>query len=105
VITTIEWLPVGSIVHVTGQDHLLMVTGYLGTTEDRTTQSDYLGIPYPRGMDDRGYRLFNKADIDQVVYVGLQTPGIMDKLTVLDELASIKHAAGAEVDSDQTKEA
>ena len=63
-------LSIGSIVKLKGTDGLAMVVGYTQVSDDNT-YSDYLGVKYPAGLDNkREFLKFNSEDITGVEFKG-----------------------------------
>lgn len=67
------WLPIGSVVHISGKDGLILVVGCMQRQVDNGRLWDYLGVPYPVGLSDPNDTiLFDKDGIDMVLFIGLQ---------------------------------
>jgi len=78
------WLPVGSIVHIPTYLSPLMIAAYGAQLPDGTVH-DYAGLPYPTGLsDEKNYVAFDRADVDQVLFVGLQQLEGLAALEYLD---------------------
>lgn len=70
-VQTQDWLPVGSVVHVSDKDGLYFIIGYLQMSEDGIW--DYSGRPFPMGyMGDEYDVYFNREDIDGLYAIGCQ---------------------------------
>ena len=63
-------LPLGTVVKLKNADKLVMITGFLCKSEDKS--SDYSGCIYPEGIVDSNINLFfNNDDIEKIIYNGL----------------------------------
>lgn len=72
-ITTDQWLPIGSVVHVEGAPSLMVVAGCMQKDAEDGRLWDYFGYPYPVGNFGEGAgAVFNKDVIDGVYFIGLQ---------------------------------
>ena len=67
------WLPIGSVVHIAGNDSLYLIIGCMQRQIDNGRLWDYLGVPYPLGLSDPNSTvLFDKDLIDKVLFINLQ---------------------------------
>lgn len=82
-----EFLPIGSIVLLKGARRKIMIFGYTPKYEDKNY--DYIGVVYPEGFigNDIGNVLFNKDDINDVVFKGYLNPESQDLIAQLEEAA------------------
>ena len=72
-ITTNQWLPIGSVVHVEGAPSLMVVAGCMQKDAEDGRLWDYFGYPYPIGnFGEAAGAVFNKDAIDGVYFVGYQ---------------------------------
>ncbi len=70
-ITTQDWLSIGSIVHVEGRDGLLMVIACMVGDESTGRLWDYAAVPYPQGLTGPSRDvMLNKDSIDGVFALG-----------------------------------
>ena len=72
-ITSSDWLPIGSVVHIEGYEGLVMVTTCIVADVDTGVLWDYAGVPYPMGKtrpDDDV--MFDRESIDGIFYLGYQ---------------------------------
>ncbi|WP_307738730.1 DUF4176 domain-containing protein [uncultured Parolsenella sp.] len=70
-VSTKDWLPLGSVVHIDGYEGFFFIIGYMQMTESGVW--DYAGRPYPMGfMGEDKDICFNREDIDGLYYVGYQ---------------------------------
>ncbi len=72
-ITTNEWLPIGSVVHLEGTDGLIMITAAMVGDTSTNQLWDYAGVSYPIGKaraDDDV--MFDRDAIDGIFYIGFQ---------------------------------
>lgn len=84
------WLPVGSVVHIEGDDGLTVVTGYMQQDSDTGRFWDYVGVPYPLGWTGPGRDvMFDRESIDAVYYLGLQDT---DSTRMIDMLVATEPA-------------
>ena len=73
-LTTIEWLPVGSVVHVEGLEDKVTIMGYYQQDVETGRLWDYFGLRHPSGFLEPGHDvLFDRSSIDAVLYVGYQS--------------------------------
>lgn len=64
-----KYMPIGSIISLSGQDDLIMIVGFNYNSNDIT--SDYLGCTYPFGIDNvHKSFVFNHEQIDKVYHIG-----------------------------------
>ena len=84
------WLPVGSVVHIEGNDGLTAVTGYMQQDADKGRLWDYVGVPYPLGWSGPGRDImFDRESIDAVYFIGLQDT---DSTRMIDMLLATEPA-------------
>lgn len=69
-----EFLPVGSVVRLKNAKRDVVVIGYTIVEENSVKVWDYMGCAYPVGVvaSDQNL-LFNRSDIDCVVFIGYST--------------------------------
>ncbi len=73
-LTTSEWLPVGSVVHVEGLEDKVTIMGYYQQDVETGRLWDYFGLRHPSGFLEPGHDvLFDRDAIDAVLYVGYQS--------------------------------
>lgn len=65
-----RWLPIGSVVRVTGCDAPIAIAGSMAIGAERA--SEYLGLPLPYGRVDDGFAWFDRKDIEVVLLVGYE---------------------------------
>jgi hypothetical protein len=100
VITTNDWLPIGSVVHISERkDSLVFILGMMQADQDTGQLWDYCGLPYPTGYDGNGgYILFNKDSIDCIYFVGYQNADGLQHQSILklfeDDFEQSKAAQG-----------
>lgn len=71
-IETNGWLPIGSVVHVSGAEGLYFIIGFMQQTDDGSVW-DYAGRPYPLGyLGDGEDVYFDRDAIDGVYGLGYQ---------------------------------
>lgn len=79
-----EWLPIGSVVHIEGDDGLTAVTGYMQQDVESGRLWDYVGVAYPIGWEGPGKDImFDRESIDCVHFLGLQDQDSMRMLDIL----------------------
>ena len=72
-LTTEQWLPLGSVVHLAGSDDLVTIFGYMQQDIGTGLVWDYLGFVHPTGFTGPGNDImFDRDSIDGVVCVGYQ---------------------------------
>lgn len=72
-LTTDQWLPVGSVVHLEGRDECVTILGYMQRDVQTGLVWDYFGLDHPMGFYKPGNDvLFDRDSIDGVVSVGYQ---------------------------------
>lgn len=70
-VTTDDWLPLGSVVHIEGREGLYFIIGFMQVTEGGVW--DYAARPYPVGYVDEGSDIyFDRDAIDGLYALGLQ---------------------------------
>lgn len=73
-LTTNEWLPIGSVVHITGRVDYTTIVGYMQQDAETGVLWDYVGFEHPAGFLEPGHdMLFDRDSIDAVLYVGYQS--------------------------------
>jgi hypothetical protein len=73
-ITTNEWLPIGSVVHVPEYgERLLCIIGCMQTDVETGKLWDYVALEFPVGYTDRDKMImFDKNSIDCIYFLGYQ---------------------------------
>ena len=92
-------LPIGTVVMLNGGVKKVMITGYRSKSADAEKVFDYNGCVFPEGLMENIYCLFDASQIEEVVYIGLEsdehdnnmhkvynTHGLTDKGTRVDDL-------------------
>ena len=70
-ISTNDWLPVGSIVRLAGGERSIMVAGYMIDDAQSGRLWDYVGYPYPDGKRDPDIDyFFNRDMIERIDLLG-----------------------------------
>ncbi len=70
-ISTNDWLPVGSIVRLEGGERSVMIAGYMIDDAQTKRLWDYVGYPYPDGKRDPDIDyFFNRDMIERIDLVG-----------------------------------
>lgn len=78
-------LPIGSVVRLTAAKKDLMITGIRQGKKDSDREFDYIGVLWPEGsMGPNTNVLFDHGDIENVVFMGYDTPERTAFLTKLD---------------------
>lgn len=89
-VKTDAWLPVGSVVHIEGDEGLIAVTGYMQQDAGSGRLWDYVGVPYPMGWQGPGKDvMFDRESVDCLYYVGMQDE---DSVRMLDMLTATEPA-------------
>ncbi len=85
-------LPIGSVIRTEGAERKLMVIGRVVTTEENDMIFDYVGVPYPEGINDTDkLYFFNRDQIEQLLFIGFQDPeAIAFQREVLDNLGELE---------------
>jgi len=65
-------LPIGTVVLLSGGTKKIMITGYSSKTLDDTKVYDYNGCVFPEGFVENVFCLFDKNQIEDVIYMGLK---------------------------------
>ena len=69
-----KFLPLGSIVIISGNSRKIMITGFYRTNNLDQLYYDYSGCPYPEGLLDNSKEiLFNHNQIISLLYNGMKT--------------------------------
>lgn len=67
-------LPIGSVIRLNGATKCIMIFGVCQTNQTNNTLYDYIGVLWPEGnIGEEGQILFNRTDIEEVVFVGHDT--------------------------------
>ena len=73
-LTTQEWLPVGSVVRREGREDPVTVLGYMQQDVETGLMWDYFGLDHPMGFVEPGQDvLFDRDSVEGVLYVGYQS--------------------------------
>lgn len=73
-LTTTDWLPVGSVVHLEGHEDPVTIFGYMQQDVETGLMWDYFGLDHPTGFVEAGQDImFDRDSIDGVLYVGYQS--------------------------------
>ena len=85
-------LPIGSIIRTEGAERKLMVIGRVVTTEENDMIYDYVGVPYPEGINDSDkLYFFNRDQIEELLFIGFQDQeALIYQSEVLDNLKELK---------------
>ena len=85
-------LPIGSIIRTEGAERKLMVIGRVVTTEENDMIYDYVGVPYPEGINDSDKLYFvNRDQIEELLFIGFQDQeALIYQSEVLDNLKELK---------------
>lgn len=98
-LTTDEWLPVGSVVHLVGDENYVTILGYMQQDGNTGLMYDYFGLNHPSGFLEPGNDvMFDRDSIDGVLYVGYQDfdwERMIDALKVTESEFAQKKAAAA----------
>lgn len=65
-------LPIGTVVMLVGGSKKVMITGYRSKNADADKVFDYNGCVFPEGLMENIYCLFDAAQIEDVLYMGLE---------------------------------
>lgn len=86
-----ELLPVGSVVLLKDATKKLVIIGVLQVNPNENKIYDYLAVPYPEGyIGSNNNFLFNKDDINDVVFCGYTNPERDMFINVMDSLYNKK---------------
>ena len=66
-------LPIGTVVMLVGGSKKVMITGYRSKNADADKVFDYNGCVFPEGLMENIYCLFDAAQIEDVLYMGLES--------------------------------
>ena len=85
-------LPIGSVIRTIGAERKLMVIGRVVTTEENDMIYDYVGVPYPEGINDTDKMyFFNRNQIEELLFIGFQDPeALLFQSEVLDKLGELE---------------
>ena len=89
-----EFLPIGSVVGVSGDSRRLLIIGRLIFSENLNVVKDYTAVEYPNGFISakEKFILFNKEDIDILYHYGY-----VDEMEAkLDDLLKVTEKEGGE---------
>lgn len=79
-----EFLPIGSVVMLSGAQKALMIYGVAQTDSETDIEYDYIGVLWPEGNISADTQfMFNQADVEDVLYRGYDTP---ERVAFLDGL-------------------
>jgi len=79
-----KFLPIGSVVRLKKDHRLIMITGYLPQNGVGQKMYDYSGCLFPNGMSTEAL-LFDRSQIDNVLFLGYQTNLSRRYMKVLEE--------------------
>lgn len=69
-------LPLGTLVYLENGTKKVMIVGRGAVMEDQDTGEDvyfdYMGTPYPEGIDPENAIFFNNENIDEVIFKGYE---------------------------------
>ena len=66
----VEYLPIGSVVKLSGNDSLFMIVG-LAVENENGTRKNYLAVKYPMGvLNQESYFFFDHSMICDIVHKG-----------------------------------
>ncbi len=84
-------LPIGSIIRTEGAERKLMVIGRVVTTEENDMIYDYVGVPYPEGINDSDKMyFFNRDQIEELLFIGFQDQeALLFQSEVLDNIGEL----------------
>ncbi len=78
-------LPIGTVVMLVGGSKKVMITGYRSKNADADKVFDYNGCVFPEGLMENIYCLFDASQIEDVIYMGLESK---DENDYLDKVSS-----------------
>jgi len=85
-LTGLDWLPIGSVVRLEGEDRFLVITGFMAWDSKTPAYWEYVAVPYPLGCtEDPNGIYFDRSMIDTVYQMGYLND---EGLALMDELAS-----------------
>ena len=73
-----ELLPIGTVVLLKSGIEKVMITGYSSKNKGENRVYDYNGCIFPEGFMDNVFCLFDKEQIDDVIYRGLENDEFKD---------------------------
>lgn len=80
-------LPIGSVVLLKNATKKLMIIGLVQYSAKDNKVYDYLGVPYPEGfMGADNNFLFNRTDINDVIFTGYSNPEREAFLITMEQL-------------------
>lgn len=102
-LTTDQWLPIGSVVHVVGHESPVTIMGYMQQDVETDLLWDYFGLDHPTGFVKPGQdMMFDRDSIDAVLYIGYQSIDSEHLFALLkageEDYLAAKRDACAEVD-------
>ena len=87
----LDWLPMGSVVKLSGADVPIMVTGRLQRTKQDDKVFEYSGCSWPYGFEDSSHAvLFDGNRIEHVLFLGYRTDA---ELAWCEQLTEVKKAS------------
>ena len=85
-----ELLPIGTVVLLKDGLKKVMITGYYTKAVNSKKVYDYNGCVFPEGLMESVYCLFDREQIDQVFYEGLNNEEYADYIKEIEALAKKK---------------
>ena len=80
-------LPIGTVVLLRGGLKKVMITGYSSVSrEDSEKVYDYNGCIFPEGLMENIYCLFDASQIEDVLYMGLESEEKVNHINKLYEI-------------------
>lgn len=77
-------LPIGSVIRLRGATKCIMIFGVYQTDSNTNTTYDYIGVLWPEGnMGVESQIMFRHADIEQIVFTGMDNSDRQSFLTRL----------------------
>lgn len=78
-------LPIGSVLTLKGGNTELIIVGYFPMEKETKKVFDYIAAVYPIGYRNENMILFNREDIDDLLFIGYQTRDSINFRKLLEE--------------------
>ena len=87
-------LPIGTVVSLTNGTKKVMITGYSSKDPNSDKVYDYNSCIFPEGIMEEKYCLFDKYQIEEIFYKGLESDEQKEFINKISSMTSSSHKPG-----------
>lgn len=98
-----ELLPIGTVVLLEGGTKKVMITGYSSKKADEEKVYDYNGCIFPEGFMENIYLLFDREQIIEVFYKGLENEEYKEYINNNQSSIDIKYSSDNAIENNSSR--